>query len=79
MPKLNPVSRREFIARIRRLGLEVDERRGKGGEWMVVDPRSGERFTLPHLAQGGDVKVCYIAGMLHRFGFTRADWFRAKK
>ena len=79
MPRLNPLSKREYIKRVRNLGLEVDEARGKGGEWIVLDPRSNQSLPMPHLAPGDDVLTPYILATMRRFNITREQWIKAAK
>ncbi len=79
MTRLSPVPKREFVKRIKNLGLEVLADRGKGGEWIIRDPDSNIIFTMPHLDDGSDVHIAYISAVLRRFNLERDDWFRAAR
>jgi hypothetical protein len=79
MTRLSPVPKREFIKRIKNLGLEVLPGRGKGGEWIIRDPASEIIFTMPHLDDGDDVHVAYVQAVMRRFNFDRNAWFEASK
>ena len=51
--------------------------RGKGGEWIIRQKSTGTIFTLPHLAQGQDLKVPYLLAVLRRFNISRDDWLKS--
>jgi len=76
MPRLAPITKRKFIKKISEFGLEVVAGRGKGGEWIIIQPSTGIIFTMPHLAEGEDVKVPYILSVLRRFNISREDWLK---
>ncbi len=77
MPRLAPIPRRKFIQKIQKFGLEMLPGRGKGGEWIIRQKSTGTIFTLPHLAQGQDLKVPYLLAVLRRFNISRDDWLKS--
>jgi hypothetical protein len=76
--RLSPVSKRKFFRRLKFFGVHVVPDRGKGGEIYLRQEETDVVFTLPHLANGEDVKVCYIQEALRRFNIPRRDWLRVK-
>lgn len=80
MPRLSPLSRREFVRRIQNLGLEVlSGSRGKGGEWIIQDPKTLIIYTMPSKKDGDDITVGHIKTVLRRFDIDRDQWLQAGK
>jgi len=75
--KLSPLPRRKFLQKLKRFGIFELPDRGKGGEFIVRCSETGIIFTLPHLKEGEDVRVCYIQAVLRRFGIRRESWLKA--
>jgi predicted RNA binding protein YcfA (HicA-like mRNA interferase family) len=72
MPAWRPVSRRELIAALRRLGFQGPYSGGKH-EFMV----RGERvLTVPN-PHGSDIGLGLLAVILRQAGVSRKDWERA--
>ncbi len=69
---MKPVSRREFIRRLRILGYEGPEPGGKHPQM-----HKGSKFisiTNPH---GGDLTVDLMKNILRAAGISEAEWNRA--
>ena len=70
------MTRDELIRRLRRLSREkglafdVDQRRGKGGHWMV---QLGDRRQPVPQAKGGDLPTGTLRSILRNFGLKPGD------
>lgn len=73
MSRLTPVSRRELIRRLQRLGFEGPYSGGRH-EFML---RGDCRLILPN-PHRGDVGVDLLQRILHRAGVSREEWFAAE-
>lgn len=69
MGGLTPVSRRDLIARLRRLGFEGPYSGGKHP--MMV--RGELRLTVPNV-HGADIGVALLTRLLRQAGVSREDW-----
>ena len=69
MARFTPVSRRELIRRLRRLGFEGPTRGGRP-EFML---RGDCRLILPN-PHRGDVSVDLLVRLLRQAGITREEW-----
>ena len=72
MPNLNPVSRREFVRKLKILGFEGPFPGGKH-QWMR---RSGLRLTIPN-PHGGAIDPGLIRRILRQAGLTLEEWLDA--
>ena len=75
MPRLTPVSRREFIRRLRALGFTGPHVGGRHqfllkGE-RVLGPVSRRARPNPHR---GDISVALLTRLLRQAGITRDEW-----
>ena len=71
MPPLRPISRRELIRYLRRLGFEGPRPRTRH-EYMF---RDGQTVILPN-PHRGDINRAYLARILRQAGITREEWER---
>jgi predicted RNA binding protein YcfA (HicA-like mRNA interferase family) len=69
VPRLNPVSRREFVQRLRRLGFEGPYSGGRH-EFML---RGDRRLILPN-PHRGDISRDLLVRLLCQAGITREEW-----
>ena len=69
MPAWRPVSRRELVATLRRLGFEGPYSGGKH-EFMV---RSAIVLTIPN-PHRGDIGINLLKIILRQAGISRAEW-----
>ena len=69
MPKLNPVSRREFIARLRELGFEGPFSGGKHPQM-----RRGDLTLIIPNEHVGDISVGFLTRLLKQAGVSREEW-----
>jgi predicted RNA binding protein YcfA (HicA-like mRNA interferase family) len=69
MPAWGPISRRQFVAALRRLGFEGPYSGGKH-EFMV---RGDVVLTIPN-PHRGDIGVGLLAALLRQAGITRREW-----
>jgi len=69
MPLLTPVSRRELIERLKRLGFEGPYIGGRH-EFMLKGDR---RLILPN-PHRGDISVDLLVRLLRQAGITRKEW-----
>ena len=69
MPRLTPISRRELIRRLKRLGFEGPYTGGRH-EFML---RGDRRLILPN-PHRGDISVDLLARLLRQAGITREEW-----
>jgi predicted RNA binding protein YcfA (HicA-like mRNA interferase family) len=72
MPAWRPVSRRELIATLKRLGFEGPYSGGKH-EFMV---RAERVLTIPN-PHRADIGLGLLAVILRQAGISRAEWKRA--
>ena len=72
MPAWGPVSRRQLIAALRRLGFQGPYSGGKH-EFMV---RGDRVLTIPN-PHRGDIGIELLAVILRQAGITRKEWERA--
>lgn len=73
MPHLTPVSRRELIRRLQRLGFEGPYSGGRH-EFML---RGNCRLILPN-PHRGDISVDLLRRILRRAGVGREEWLAAE-
>ena len=71
--RLAPVSRREFIQRLRALGFDGPYAGGRH-EFMM---RGGRRLILPN-PHRQVIGVQLLARLLRQAGITREEWFSSK-
>jgi predicted RNA binding protein YcfA (HicA-like mRNA interferase family) len=69
MGKLNPVSRRELIVRLQKLGFDGPYTGGRH-EFMVHNQL---RLILPNPHQS-DIGVGLLSRLLHQAGLSRDEW-----
>jgi predicted RNA binding protein YcfA (HicA-like mRNA interferase family) len=69
MPRLTPVSRRELIQRLKRLGFEGPYTGGRH-EFMLGGDR---RLILPN-PHRGDIGIDLLTRLLRQSGVTREEW-----
>ena len=74
---LRPLSKRNFLKKLKKFGIIELPDRGHGGEFIVGRESTGPSLTLPHLGSGDDVLVCYIKQTLRRFNIDRDKWISA--
>jgi len=72
MARLAPVSRGEFIRRLKRLGFEGPYSGGRH-EFML---RGDRRLILPN-PHRGDIGVGLLSRLLRQAGITREEWLSA--
>jgi predicted RNA binding protein YcfA (HicA-like mRNA interferase family) len=72
MPSLDPVSRREFVRKLKSLGFEGPFPGGKH-QWMR---RDGLRLTIPN-PHGGAIDPGLIRRILRQAGITVEEWMSA--
>jgi predicted RNA binding protein YcfA (HicA-like mRNA interferase family) len=72
MPGLNPVSRRDLVRKLKRLGFEGLFAGGKH-QWMR---REGLRLTIPN-PHGGLIDPGLIRRILRQAGITLDEWTNA--
>ena len=72
MPPLSPVSRRDLVARLQRLGFKGPYA-GAKHEFMV---RGNLRLRIPN-PHGGDIGVPLLTKILSQAGISPEDWTRA--
>ena len=70
MPRLAPVSRRELIRRLGKLGF-AGPYPGGDHEYMA---REGRRLRLPN-PHRSDIGVELLRRILRQAGITRSEWF----
>lgn len=70
--RLTPVTRRELIKRLRRLGWEGPFAGGKH-EFMV---RGAMKLPIPN-PHGGELSVGMVSVILKETGISREDWLAA--
>ncbi len=71
MPAWGPISRRQMVATLRRLGFQGPYSGGKH-EFLV----RGTVLTVPN-PHRGDIGVGLLALLLRQAGITRREWERA--
>ena len=69
MPRLTPVSRREFVRRLRALGFAGPYVGGRH-EFMLKEER---RLILPS-PHRGDISVALLLRLLQQAGVARDEW-----
>ena len=69
MPKLAPVSRREFVQRLRKLGFEGPYPGGKHEQMR----RGTATLIIPN-EHDGDIGPGFLSRLLRQAGLTREDW-----
>ncbi len=69
MPKLTPVSRREFIHRLHKLGFEGPFSGGRH-QFMLRETR---RLILPN-PHRGDIGVALLTRLLRQADVSRKEW-----
>jgi predicted RNA binding protein YcfA (HicA-like mRNA interferase family) len=72
MPAWGPISRRQLVATLRRLGFEGPYSGGRH-EFMA---RADVVLTIPN-PHRGDIGVGLLATLLRQAGITRREWERA--
>jgi hypothetical protein len=72
MPPWGPISRRELVAVLRRLGFDGPYP-GGNHSYMV---RGGQRVRIPN-PHAGDISVGLLGRMLDQAGVSRDEWERA--
>jgi len=73
MPRLTPVSRRELIQRLKRLGVEGPYTGGRH-KFML---RGDRRLILPN-PHRGDISVDLLSRILKQAGISRDEWLKTK-
>ncbi len=73
MSRLSPVSRRELIRRLKKLGFEGPYAGGRH-EFMLRETR---RLILPN-PHRSDISADLLARLLRQVGVTRKEWETAK-
>lgn len=71
MPRLTPVSRRELIHRLRKLGFEGPYTGGRH-EFMF---RGDRRLILPN-PRRGDISIDLLVRILKQSGITKEEWVK---
>ena len=69
MPKLPPVSRRKFVARLRELGFDGPFAGGKHPQMR----RGNVTLIIPN-EPAGDLGPGFLSRLLRQAGVTRAEW-----
>jgi predicted RNA binding protein YcfA (HicA-like mRNA interferase family) len=69
VPTLNPVSRRELLRKLKKLGFEGPFAGGKH-QWMR---RDGLRLTIPN-PHGGAIDPGFIRRLLRQASITLDEW-----
>jgi len=72
MPRLTPVSRREFIRRLKALGFGDPE----GGPDHAFMSKGTLRVKVPNPHEG-DISVGLVTRILKNAGISRKDWLKA--
>ena len=72
MPALNPVSRRELVGKLKRLGFEGPLAGGKH-QWMR---RGAFRLTIPN-PHGGAIDPGFVRRLLRQAGISVNEWMAA--
>jgi len=67
--KLSPVSRAEFVRRLKRLGFDGPFSGGKH-EYLI---RRNMRLTIPN-PHRGDIRPSFLAQILNEAGIRRDEW-----
>lgn len=47
MVSLNNITQKNWVKACRRLGLEVDKKKGKGSHYRIINPHNNKKTTLP--------------------------------
>ncbi len=71
MTRLSPISRRELIQRLQKLGFEGPY--AGGNHEFMLRAASGHRLTLPN-PHRGPISVDLLARLLRQAGITREEW-----
>ncbi len=69
MPKLGPISRRDFVQCLRRVGFEGPFSGGKH-QFMI---RGDVTIRVPNPHQG-DISVSLLSRILRQAGVSKGDW-----
>lgn len=69
MPRIGPISRREFIQHLRTLGFEGPYQEGRH-PFMV---RGTLRLTIPN-PHASDIGTGLLARLLHQAGVSKHEW-----
>ena len=69
MPQLKPVSRREFVQRMRKLGFEGPYAGGKHPQMR----RGNVTVIIPNQHEG-EIGVGFLTRLLRQAGVTREEW-----
>ena len=72
--KLTPISRRELIRRLRKLGFDGPF----PGSKHDVMARSDDSVVIPNSHRGEDIGVDLLIKILKQAGISRDDWLDAK-
>lgn len=64
-------SQKDWVKACRRLGLDVDSKRGKGSHILVTNPKSGKKFTIQK--QLYNIANLKIYKQLLEWGFTEDE------
>ena len=72
--KLTPVSRREFIRRLRELGFEGPY----PGSKHDVMARGDDSVVIPNSHHGEDISVDLLIKVLRQAGISRDEWLESK-
>jgi predicted RNA binding protein YcfA (HicA-like mRNA interferase family) len=69
VPKLSPISRREFIHRLQKLGFEGPFSGGRH-QFML---RQSQRLILPN-PHRGDISAALLSRLLRQANVSREEW-----
>lgn len=69
MPRLTPVSQREFVTRLRQLGFEGPFMGGRHPQMR----RGTVTLIIPN-PHDGDISVGFLARLLRQAGIARDEW-----
>ena len=73
MPKLPPVSHRDFVRRLRELGFEGPYAGGRHPQMV----RDNLTLIIPNPHEG-DIGVGFLTRLLRQAGITREEWLGEK-
>lgn len=80
MPKTIPLKYRELIARLKRFGVVVADKRGKGSEVMLIQPiapgsKQGPQIPIKHHGDNTEIKKGVINAVLRRFNINPDEFW----
>ena len=73
MPKLTPVSQKEFVRRLRKLGFEGPYMGGRHPQM-----RRGDVTVIIPNPHEGDISVGFLRRLLRQAGVSREEWFSVR-